>query len=49
VVHVDGRGDAGLLIEIAQVIREIGIVDDAAQVAFEVAVVDRVEANERGE
>ena len=49
VVHVDGRGDAALLIEIAQVIREIGVVDDAAQIAFEVAVVDRVEADERGE
>ena len=31
VVHVHGRGDAPLLIEIAQVIREIGIVDDAAR------------------
>src|SRR5262249_47301716 len=40
VVHVHGRRDASLLIKVAQVIREIGIVDDTAQVAFEVAVVD---------
>src|SRR5205807_188818 len=46
VVHVDGRGDASLLIEIAQIVREIGIINDAAQVAFEVAVVDGVEAAE---
>src|SRR5262245_8206522 len=48
-IHVHRRGDAFLLIEGAQVIGEIRIIDDAAQVAFEVAVVDRVKANERGE
>ena len=48
-IHIHRPGDAVLLVEIAQVIGEIGIVDDAAQVAFEVAVIDRVEANQRGE
>src|SRR5262245_34777114 len=49
VIHVHGRGDAGLLVEVAQVVAEIGIVDDAAQIAFEVAVIDRVEAHQRRE
>src|SRR5207249_11080904 len=40
---------ASLWKEIAQIILEIGIADAAAQVAFEAAVIDRIEANERGE
>ena len=44
-----GLGHAGNLIELAQVIAQIGIVGDAAQVALEMAVVDRVEAHQRGE
>ena len=49
VVEAHGLGDAGHLVEIAQVIPEIRIVDDAPQVALEVAVVDRVETHQRGE
>ena len=48
-VEVHRLGDARHLIEIAQVIPEIGIVDDAPHVALEVAVVDRVETHQRGE
>ncbi len=49
VIHVDGRGDAGLLIKIAQIVREVRIVDDTPQVALEMAVVDGIEAYERRE
>ena len=49
VIHVHGLGDARHLIEVAQIVRQVRIVGDAAQVAFEVAVIDRVEADERGE
>jgi len=46
VVHVHGRGDTGHLMELAQIVREIWVVDDAAQVAFEMDVVDRIEADQ---
>ena len=36
VVHVDGLGDAGDLIEVAEIAPEIGVVDDAPPVALEV-------------
>src|SRR5688572_30451593 len=39
---VDGLGNAGLLIEIAQIPGEIGVVDDAADVALEVPVIDGI-------
>ncbi len=49
VIETDGVGDARHLIKIAQIIPQIWIVDDAPQIAFEVAVIDGVEANERRE
>jgi hypothetical protein len=49
VIEIDGIGDARYLIEIAQIIPEIWIVDDAAQITFEVTVVNGVEADQRGE
>jgi hypothetical protein len=49
VVHVDGLGDAGDLIEVAEIAPEIGAVDDAPPVALEVPDIDRVEAHQRGE
>ena len=49
VIHVDGLGDAGVLVQLAQVARELRVVDDAAQVALEVADVHGVEAHERRE
>src|SRR5665213_1458501 len=42
-------GNSRHLIKLAKITPHIGIVGDAAQVAFEMAVVDRVEANERRE
>ena len=41
--------DAGNLIELAEVIRQIAIFGDEAQVAFEMVAIDRIEASERGE
>src|SRR6266550_8907666 len=49
VIHVHGRGDAGPLIKIAQIIRQVRIIRDAAQIALEVADIDRIEAHQRGE
>lgn len=48
-VKVNGVGDFWDLIEFAGVAPQIGVVDNAANVALEMAVVDWVEANERGE
>ena len=48
VIHVHGLGDAGTDRGRADS-WTVRIIDDAAQIAFEVAVVDRVEANERRE
>ena len=47
VIEIDGIGDARLLIQIHQITLQIGIVDDTAQVALEMAVIDGVEPNER--
>ena len=49
VIEIHSRGDARDLEEIAKVVREIWIVLDPAQIAFEVAVIDGVEADERRE
>ena len=48
-IEVDGLGDARDLVQLAQVVPQIWIVDDAPQIAFEVTVIDSVEADERGE
>jgi hypothetical protein len=45
VVHVYRTSDARLLIEVPQVPSQVRIVNDAPQVALEVAVIDRVEAH----
>src|SRR5438094_4735258 len=49
VIKVHGISDARLLIQIQQVTLQIPIVDDATQVAFEMAVINRVETNKRAE
>src|SRR5271165_3886401 len=48
-VEIDGGCDAGDLIEVAQIAIEIRVVDNAAQIALEVPVVNRIEANQRYE
>src|SRR5260370_35493519 len=47
--EVDGLRDARDLIQLAQIVPQIRIVDDAPQIAFEMTVIDRVEAHQRGE
>ncbi len=49
VVEVHGVGDAVGLIEVFEVAEEVGVVDDPPEVAFEMAMVDGVEAYERDE
>src|SRR5215212_6205797 len=49
VSHVDGLGDPRRLVEVAQIARQVGIVGDPAQIAFEMPDIDGVEAHERGE
>ena len=49
VVEVDGVGDAVSLIEVFEVAEEVRVVDDAPEVALEMAVIDGVEAHEGDE
>ena len=49
VVEVDGVGDAVGLIEVFEVAEEVRVVDDAPEVALEMAVIDGVEAHEGDE
>ena len=49
VLHVHGPGDARHLVELAGIAPKIRIIDQAAPVALEVVVVDRVEAHQGGE
>src|SRR5688500_8334310 len=49
VIEVNRVGDARLLIKILQVTVEIWEIDDAAEIAFEVAVINRVEAHQCAE
>src|SRR5687767_2747731 len=42
VLEVQRAGDAGLLVEVAQVVRQVRVVDNALQVALEVIVIDHV-------
>ena len=48
VVDVHRPGHARRLVELAQVVREVRIVGDAAQVALEEPNIDRIEAQQRG-
>ena len=49
VIEVYGFGDARYFEEVAGIAREIGIIDQPAQIAFEMADVDSIETNECGE
>ena len=49
VIHVHRRPDAAHLIQFAHVIAQIGIVEDALAVAFEVAVIHSIESHQRRE
>ena len=45
-VHVHGLGDARLLIKVPQVTIQVGVIDDSAQVAFEMDVINRIKAHQ---
>ncbi len=47
VIEVHRLSDARLLVQIDQVALQIWIIDDAPQVAFEMAVINRVETHQR--
>ncbi len=47
VIDADGLGDSRLLIEIEQITLQIRVVDDAPKIAFEMPVINGIEANER--
>src|SRR5215212_3616745 len=47
VVMIHCLGDSGLLIQIQQIALQIRVIDNPANVAFEVAVIDGIEPNER--
>ena len=49
VIEVYGIGDAVGLIEVFEVTEEVRVVDDPSKVAFEMAMVDGVEAHEGDE
>jgi hypothetical protein len=46
VIKIDGGRNAGLLIKVSQVSIQVGIIDDAADVALKVAELNRVEADQ---
>src|SRR5690606_8076578 len=48
-LHVDCAGDTGELVQLAGEGPDVRVFDDPAAVALEVAVIDLVEADERGE
>lgn len=49
VIQVDGLGNTRYLVQFPQVIRQVGVINDALQVAFEMAEIHRVEAYQGGE
>ena len=46
VIEINRLGDAGLLIQVHQISLQVPIIDDPADIAFEVTVIDDVEPNE---
>src|SRR3984957_20158094 len=48
-LEVDGLGYARLGVEFAQIARQIPVIGDAADVAFEMADKDRIETDQRGD
>jgi hypothetical protein len=48
VLHVHGRGDSRLLVEVSHIGGKIRIVGDSAQVALEVTEIHGIKSNERG-
>ena len=49
VIEIDRVGNSWLLIQIHQITLQVRVIDDAAQIAFEVSVINDVEPDERAE
>ena len=49
VVKIHSLGYSVVLIQVAQIRPEVSVIDDAAEIALEVAMIDRVEPDERRE
>ena len=47
-IKTHGRCDAGLLVEVPHITRQVRIVGQPFEVAFEVPDIDRVESHQRG-
>src|SRR5205823_8927101 len=47
VIDADGLGDSRLLIQVEQITLQVRIIDDATEIAFEMAVINDIETNER--
>jgi hypothetical protein len=46
VIDADGIGNSRLLIEVEQIALQIRVINNAAKVAFEMAMIDDIEANQ---
>ena len=49
VIEVHGVRDSGLLVQVHQIPLQVRVIDNAAQIAFEMAVINGVEPHERAE
>lgn len=49
VIHIHGFGHVIVLIEIFEVAKQIGIINDAPDITFEMSVIHRIESDERYE
>ena len=49
VIEIHGTGDSINLVKITKVTVQAGVISDPADVAFEMTMVNRVEANQRDE
>ena len=48
-LHIDCLSDAGLLVQIAQVFRKVGIIGNAPDITLKMTYVDRIKPDQRGE
>ena len=46
VIEIHGVGNAVILVEIFEIAKEVGVISDTSDIAFEVPVIHRVEADE---
>ncbi len=44
--HIDSRGDTGLLEKVADITRQVWIIDDAPDIAFEMPDINRIKPHQ---